>query len=103
MQAEAPLHMRVLHFKSGAKIRLVSRWCRWVNRVRKICCILCCSSWPGLLRGAGLTVVLVLFLLVVRQYLRHPETLLEEVDQGLAQVLLRPITVEEVSLIRVDL
>lgn len=92
--------MQVLRFR----VKLESDWTdsRWrVDCVRKICCILCCSSW--LLRGAGLTVVLILFLLFGLQYLRHPETLLEEVDQGLAQVLLRPITVKEMALVWVDL
>lgn len=53
--------------------------------------------------GAGLTVVLVLVLLVARQCLRHPEAHLEEVDQGLAQVLLGPVAVQEVSLVWVYL
>lgn len=45
------LHMQVLHF-IGAKIRFDSRWCGFTGMERKICCILCCSIWPGLLRGS---------------------------------------------------
>lgn len=64
-------------------------------------------EWGGVGLGGrplrGLTVVLVLLLLVVLHDLRHPETLLEEVDQGLAQVLPCPLAVQEVSLIWVDL
>lgn len=87
MKAVAPLHMQVLHFR----VELKSDWTAG-GVASLICCILCCS-WSGLLREAGLTVVLVLFQLVLCQNLRHPETHLEEVDQGLAQVLLCPVTV----------
>lgn len=54
-------------------------------------------------RGAGLTVVLVFLLLVVRRYLDHPETLSKEVDQRLAEVLLCAIAVQEVPFIWIDL
>lgn len=88
-------HMQVPRFKE----ELRSDWTAGgvVDQVRKSCCILCCSCWPAL------TVVLVFFLLVFLHRLRLPETLLEEVDQRLAQMLLCPVAVEEVSLVWVDL
>lgn len=53
-----------------------------------------------LLRRAGSAVVLVLSVLAL---LRLPETFLEEVDQGLAQVLPGAVAVQEVPFIGVDL
>lgn len=50
-----------------------------------------------------LTVVLAVRQLLLRRRLRLPETLLEEVDQGLAEVLLRSLAVQEVPLVWVDL
>lgn len=72
--------------------------------------MLCCGTVGGprgrggRLRGSGLTVLLVLFwLVIIDEDLRLPETLLKEVDEGLAQVLPRPLAVEEVTLVWVDL
>lgn len=89
--------------KRCALLWLDSEWL-WVISVRNICCILCCCVWlRGSRGGTPSTVVLVLLLLVVLHHLWQPETVAKEVDQRLAEVLLRPVAVQEVSLIRVDL
>lgn len=53
-------------------------------------------------RGSGSAVVFVLFAVVIL-FLRLSETLLEEVDEGLAQMLPGAIAVQEVTFVRVDL
>lgn len=53
-------------------------------------------------RGSGSAVVFLL-LAVVLLFLRLSETLLEEVDEGLAQMLPGAVAVQEVTFVRVDL
>lgn len=53
--------------------------------------------------GAASAVVLVVLLLVVFDYLWQPETLAKEVDERLAEVLLRPVAVQEMSFIGINL
>lgn len=52
--------------------------------------------------GAGSAVIFILFA-VVLPFLWFSETLFKEVDEGLAQMLLSAVTMQEVSFIRVDL
>lgn len=91
--------MQALHFA------LIGQQVVWVIWVRKhlLHIVLWCSAIGGCPAGTGSAVVLVLLLLVVLHYLRQPETLLKEVDEGLAQVLLCPVAVQEVSLVGVNL
>ena len=53
--------------------------------------------------SAGLTIIFILYLPLLDWQLGQSETLLKKVDQRLAEVLLRPVAVQEVSLIWVDL
>lgn len=93
----------IITCKRRSLLRWDSEWL-WVIWVRNICCILCCGVWLwGSLGGTASAVVLVLLLLVILNYLWQPETLAKEVDERLAEVLLRPVTVQEVSLIRIYL
>lgn len=90
MQDEAPFAHAHGEPQSAAKTRLGSSWCGMTGLERSLCILCCGSGFRGLLGGVDSAVLL---LLVALCFLGLPETLLEEVDEGLAQVLLCPVAV----------